>query len=53
VRALSAFDVPPEIDSDDYEKAAGLYRLCRARGFTVHSTVDCLIAQVCLRHNAV
>lgn len=50
-RVLSAFDVPPELDSADYEKAAALYRHCRAKGFTVRSTIDCLIAQLCLRDN--
>ena len=51
VRVLSAFDTSPELDSTDYEKAAALYRLCRSRGVTIHSTIDCLIAQLCLRHN--
>jgi len=51
VRVLSAFDTSPEPDSTDYEKAAGLYRLCRARSVTIRSTIDCLIAQLCLRHN--
>jgi predicted nucleic acid-binding protein len=51
VRVLSAFDPSPELDSTDYEKAAALYRLCRSRGVTIRSTIDCLIAQLCLRHN--
>jgi predicted nucleic acid-binding protein len=51
VRALSAFDAPPELDSTDYQKAAALYRQCRSRGFTIRSTIDCLIAQLCLRHD--
>lgn len=50
-RVLSAFDVSPDLDSADYENAAALYRQCRAKGFTVRSTIDCLIAQLCLRHN--
>jgi predicted nucleic acid-binding protein len=50
-RVLSAFDVPPDLDSADYEQAAALYRQCRAKGFTVRLTIDCLIAQLCLRHN--
>jgi predicted nucleic acid-binding protein len=53
VRVLSAFDTPPELDSTDYEKAAELYRSCRSRGFTIRSTIDCLIAQLCLRHDYV
>lgn len=48
---LSAFDTSPELDSTDYENAAALYRLCRSRGITIRSTIDCLIAQLCLRHN--
>lgn len=51
VRVLSAFDTPPEPDPMDYQKAAALYRQCRARGFTIRSTIDCLIAQLCLRHD--
>jgi predicted nucleic acid-binding protein len=50
-RTLSAFDRPPELDASDYEKAAALYRLCRSRGFTIRSVIDCLIAQLCLTHN--
>jgi predicted nucleic acid-binding protein len=48
--ALSAFDPTPELDSTDYRKAAELYRVCRRRGLTIRSTIDCLIAQLCLRH---
>lgn len=33
----------------DWEDAARLYRAARARGVTVRSTVDCLIAAVALR----
>lgn len=47
---LSAFDRTPELDSTDYRQAADIYRRCRAQGFTVRSTIDCLIAQLCLRH---
>ena len=50
-RVLSAFDPSPELDLTDHEKAAALYRLCRTRGVTIRSTIDCLIAQLCLRHN--
>jgi predicted nucleic acid-binding protein len=50
-RALSALDPSPELDSTDYRKAADIYRGCRARGFTIRSTIDCLIAQLCLRHD--
>jgi predicted nucleic acid-binding protein len=48
--ALSAFDPLPELDPTDYRKAAEIFRACRGRGFTIRSTADCLIAQLCLRH---
>ena len=35
-----------------YEAAADLYRRCRAAGVTVRSTIDCLVAQLALEHNA-
>jgi hypothetical protein len=35
-----------------YEAAADLYRRCRAAGVTVRSTIDCLIAQLAMEHNA-
>lgn len=47
---LAAFDPTPELDSMDYRKAAEIYRACRRRGLTIRSTIDCLIAQLCLRH---
>jgi predicted nucleic acid-binding protein len=48
-QSLSAFPVVPEAMPGDYEHAATIYRTCRARGHTVRSTIDCLIAQFCLR----
>ena len=47
---LSAFAFAPELDRTDYGAAALIYRTCRARGVTIRSTVDCLIAQICLKH---
>jgi predicted nucleic acid-binding protein len=47
---LSAFERAPELERHDYEEAATIYRTCRARGSTPRSTIDCLIAQLCLRH---
>ena len=47
---MSAFDPAPELERADYDHAAGLYRACRARGMTPRSTIDCLIAQLCLKH---
>jgi predicted nucleic acid-binding protein len=36
----------------DYEDAAELYRVCRARGHTVRALTDCLIASVAVRARA-
>jgi hypothetical protein len=47
---LSAFDSTPEPARRDYAAAAGIYRSCRAQGQTIRSTIDCLIAQICLRY---
>ena len=46
---LDAFDAVPEPTRVDYIEAARIYRLCRAKGFTIRSTIDCLIARLCLR----
>ncbi len=48
--ALTAFEATPEMDSADYRQAAEIDRSCRRQGMTVRSTIDCLIAQLCLRH---
>ena len=50
---LSAFDEAPLLDATDCQKAAELYRACRNRGLTIRSTIDCLIAQLCLRNGYV
>jgi predicted nucleic acid-binding protein len=47
---LTAFPLAPEFDRSDYEHAAAIYRACRAGGATPRSAIDCLIAQLCLRH---
>ena len=47
---LSGFDLAPELLEDDYREAARIYRVCRNRGSTLRSPLDCLIAQTCLRH---
>lgn len=47
---LDAFDSAPEPDRADYREAATLYRRCRAEGHTIRSTIDCLIARLCIRH---
>ncbi|MES2946141.1 MAG: PIN domain nuclease [Pseudomonadota bacterium] len=46
---LDAFEWVGEAHRADYEGAARLYRLCRSKGVTIGSTIDCLIAQLCLR----
>lgn len=48
-QSLSAYPLVPEPTPSDYERAAAIYRACRSRGYTVRSTIDCLIAQLCLR----
>ncbi|MDZ7855898.1 PIN domain nuclease [Sphaerotilus sp.] len=50
---LDAFDAVAEPARSDYVAAARLYRQCRAKGFTIRSTIDCLIAQLCLRDGLV
>lgn len=46
---LEAFEWVAEPTPHDYIEAARLYRVCRSKGFTIRSTIDCLIAQLCLR----
>jgi predicted nucleic acid-binding protein len=46
---LDAFGPGPEPTRADHVAAARLYRLCRSKGVTIRSTIDCLIAQLCLR----
>lgn len=48
-RLLDAFGPGPEPTHTDHVAAARLYRLCRSKGVTIRSTIDCLIAQLCLR----
>jgi len=48
---LTAFDTAPSFDPADYLAAATIYRACRTHGYTVRSTIACLIAQLCLRHD--
>ena len=46
---LEAFSDVPEPSRSDHIAAAALYRACRAKGLTIRSTIDCVIAQLCLR----
>jgi len=46
---LEAFTDALEPSRADHIAAAALYRACRAKGITIRSTIDCVIAQQCLR----
>ncbi len=46
---LDAFDYINGPEYSDYLEAARIYRAYRSKGDTIRSTVDCLIAQLCLR----
>lgn len=46
---MEAFETPQELTTNDYQKAAAIYRKCRHNGKTILSTIDCLIAALCLR----
>ena len=46
---LDAFDWVEGPNRSDHLAAAVLYRQCRAKGIAVRSTIDCLIAQLCIR----
>ena len=47
---LGACPAVGDMSTEDYVRAAGLYRACRAIGRTPRSTVDCIIAQLCIRN---
>ena len=46
---LEAFEPIKEPSRADYIEAARIYRVCRSHGYTVRSTIDCVLAQLCLR----
>lgn len=48
-RRLSYFPILRLRYLTDFRRSATLYRLARASGITIRSTVDCLIASVCIR----
>lgn len=48
---LVAHEPIPVKGLDDYETAAEIFRRCRARGATVRSLIDCLIAAVAIRED--
>ena len=41
----------PKDPLQSFEAAARIYFLCRRKGVTVRSTIDCLIAQISVEHN--
>jgi predicted nucleic acid-binding protein len=47
---LAAFELAPYLRREDYLEAARIYRACRSKGITLRSTIDCLIAQTCIKH---
>lgn len=50
--SLSAFPCLGLKGTESYLAAADLYRVCRKKGLTIRSTVDLLIAQTAIEHNA-
>ena len=48
---LMAFEQPKALTTEDYKQAAEIYRTCRSKGKTIRSTIDCLIAVLCLRND--
>ena len=51
-RFLHTLEIVPVVGLDDHERAADLYRRCRANGVTIRSLIDCLIAAVAIRRGA-
>jgi predicted nucleic acid-binding protein len=47
---MNAFTWLPEPDRKDYVQAATIFRDCRSKGVSIRSTIDCLIASLCIRH---
>ncbi len=52
-RRLDAFEILRLEHLDDVRRAAALDRTARTNGYTVRRTLDCLIASVCVREQAV
>jgi predicted nucleic acid-binding protein len=50
-RMVATLDLLPVWGLDDYEAAGDLWAACRRKGITIRSTIDCLIAQVAIRHD--
>lgn len=52
LRGLLARATLVTITAEDYDHAAALYRTCRRNGETVRKLIDCLIAAVAIRSDA-
>lgn len=48
---FEGLDQVPEPGTADYIAAAKIFRTCRNKGESVRSLIDCLIAQICMRHD--
>lgn len=49
LRLLQHFGIEPLAPIRDAEHAAAIHRQCRRAGYTVRSTIDCLVAATALR----
>jgi len=50
-RILDSFVFLPR-SRETFRQAADIYRTCRGKGFTIRSSMDCLIAATALEHDA-
>ncbi len=50
---VAAFDLLAFEAIGDFERAALIYRSCRAQGVTPRNLIDCMIASVAMRNDAV
>ncbi len=41
-----------DLDQETFREAARIYRTCRSKGFTIRSSMDCLISATALQHDA-
>lgn len=48
---LHAFEYIKDPTRLDYIETARIYRVFRSKGYTIRSTIDCVIAQLCMRDN--
>lgn len=50
LQLLARFEILIPDSLTDYRSAARIYRICRRAGFTIRSTVDCLVAATALEN---